>query len=525
MSGNKTKEKLLILNTKGKISFKWITTAIGIIMWALLEEVVLSSSDLVTNFFANKIDHGTNESLNHFVNYANNMINGWKDYHNHFYNVGEIETNAIAAEMQIYNVIMSVLFGFAYGIGVYTAQYFGNRQYQKLRDLTVFKILVGLCISLIFVLLSEIFSKNLMEFIINPKYVAEPDISASHEEWITYFDSQASIYSANEASKFLSIVVISYPILAINLAFITVLRETGRPMVSFWASFIAFILTVFFLVFLVEPSYFGISSIRGFGIIGCAISIIIGKITQLFFILIFIFIKKYEFIPNRIFSINKTIWVTPFKKSLMIAFNEFLWSLSILMQVKLLSMYSLETLTANAIFTTIASIIIYPTYHGLSAGVAVMIGNNLGDNKLEIAYINSKRLIWITLILGIIMSFLIFGMSFLFGYVFTNISKEIYELTKQFFIVYSFSLTALMLNGSFYSIIRSGGKVYTVFIMDSLYNWVITIPIMTLMILDTSLNILIIYSLVRVCEVLKIIPSLYFYYRKKWLVNLIYKEK
>lgn len=498
--------------------------ALALIGWSLLEEVVLSSSDLVTNFFASKIKHGENLELFNFVTYANSMIASWgahSPYSSHIYTVGDIDISGLAASTQIYVMILSMLFGFSYGIGVYTAQYFGAKKFQQLRDLVMFKIQISLLISFIFILIVELFSKQLISFIISPKNVSIPTDLNNHAQWISYFDSVASHYSVDQGAKFIKIVAISYLILGIEIAIVTTLRETARPMVSFWTSFLAFFFTIIFLFFLVEPNF--LKTFHGFGLMGCAYAVILGKTLQIILVLGFIFIKKYEFIPNRFWKIDRLVVKIAFKKSIWIMINELFWSFSMLMQVKLLSMYSLDSLIANALVSTILSILIVPSYHGIAAGISVLVGNNLGDNKLEIAQINSKRLLWLTVLLGVIISLLLGGTAFIIEYIFTNISGNILILTKKFIWIYALTVTVLLLNGTLYSTIRAGGLVYTAFFMDSIYTWAFTIPIMAILVLVTKLDIILIFGIVRIVEVFKIVPSLYFYFRKKWVRNLVYK--
>ncbi len=492
-------------------------------MWSLLEEVVLSSSDLITNFFADHITIGENDWLYKFVNEANDMINSWGDpiYKNHIYSVGSIDINALSSVAQIFVVILSVLFGFCYGVGVYTAQYFGAKKNQHLRDLVTFKIQVTILITLVFIIIIQLFSSQLIGFIIKYKEVPKPSILSTHEEWIQYYDSKAAYFSIEQGTKYLKIVSISYPILALELALITTLRETGRPMTSFWASFSTFILTILFLFFLVEPNFLG--NFKGFGLLGCAYSVILGNFFQIIFLVIFIFWKKYEFIPNRIWNLNGTVLTLASKKSIIITINELLWSFSMLIQVKLLSIYSLDSLTANAILTTFTSILLVPAYHGISAGISVLVGNNLGNNELKIAEINSKRLIILTTCLGIFLGSILAIFGLLVGYIFSNSSNDVISLTKKFMIIYSFATPFLMINGTIYSIIRSGGLVITAFLMDSIYNWTITIPIMVFLILGSDLDIVIVFIIIRIIESLKIISSIYFYRRKKWIKNLVHR--
>ncbi len=513
----KNKVDFKVLNSK-KISWNWIRFTLSIMVWAIFEEIVLSSSDLVTNFFANHITEG-NSVITNFISEANAKLHSLGIF-NHYYYYGQIVMNGVTAASQIYIIIISVLFGISYGIGTYTAQYFGAKKYQNLKDLVMFKILLGLAITIIFLILIETIGHQLISCIIHFKNLDIPGASETNADWVAYYDDQAAKLSIMEGTDYIKIAALSYPLVAISLAFITTLRETGRPFVSFFGSFIAFIFTILLNIILVEPSLFNLNT-HAYNVYGCAMAIVFGKSIQLLVILIYILIMKYEFFPNQIFHLDKISVNLAFKKATIISLNELFWSLSTVMQVKLLAMYSLDAYTANVIFTTIIAILVFPPYHGIAAGISVLVGNNLGNNRLKYANINSKRLIWLTLCIGAITGIILSISAFLVPVMFPNNSTYIIKLAQQFIWIYAVPSIILMLNGTLYSILRSGGLVWTAFLSDSIYNWGITIPIMSGLVIFSSLTVILIFIIIRIIEMLKLLPLIILYLRKKWLNNLV----
>lgn len=71
-------------------------------------------------------------------------------------------------------------------------------------------------------------------------------------------------------------------------------------------------------------------------------------------------------------------------------------------QVKLRAYYSLDALTANAIFSTIIAALYTPLYHGFAARTSVLVGSRLGANNLEEAEYNGKHLVILSFLVGII---------------------------------------------------------------------------------------------------------------------------
>lgn len=521
-----------------KFSKKWIIMAVTIIGWSLFEEIIISLSDLIVNIFANHINYSTGSVFN-FLKHANVISNwDWKSlglekYNGYGYRSGQFALNAISAQNQIFIISISILFGFAYGIGIYTSQYFGSKKFQNLKDLVAFKIEIGLLISLIILIIVEVWGYKIIYFIISPNYAPlpssdlnwppkdTPQTIAEAKNWINYLDYKAKLLSVEQGVKFGKISVIGYPILAINLAFITTLRETARPFISFICSFFSIFFTIFFCFIFIVPPHF--LHFKGLGILGCSLSFLLGVILQTVFIFFILLFKRYEIIPNRFFGFNKIVIWLSFKKSFIIALNELFWSFSIFMQVKLISMSSIDALTANSIFFIILSIVVTPIYHGLAAGTSVLISNNLGKNNLIAAWEHSKKILLVSVFLGIITMVILECGSFLIPFLFSNTSRYDLNLAKSFVQIFGLVSIPWICTGSLYSLIRSGGNVKIAFASDSLYNWMLTIPVAAIVILVVHLDIIYVFIIIRMLDCFKLSFSLFFYLRKKWLNNLVIK--
>jgi len=505
----KVSENYLEVLNKPKISKLWIKIVLGLMIWAILEEVTLASSDLVTVFFVNDVRGGPLQSQ---IDILNTGL-----LHPRYF-VGQIMVAGLTAVSQYYLLVISILFGVNYGIGVYTSQFFGSKQYQNLRNFVLFKIQVGLCISIFFIIIGELFPKQVLGFIINNTKNIDSKFAQQ--------DKKAIALSVSQGVDFLRYVVISYPLLAINLSFITTLRETKRPFVSFFASFIAFLGSVFFLLFLVSPNQYNIylGKFKGLYIYGAATAVILGKVIQSILVILFVKIKKYEFFPNRIWFKDPHYKLLSFKKMIVISLNECFWATSLLLQVKFFSTKGIIVLTANSLFSSILTLLIFPAYHGLSAAILVLVGNNLGSNNLKSAELNSKRLLFLTVIIGSIIGVMLFVIGLCVPFIFPNNDPATKILISKFLYIYAGFVLILMLSGTFYSILRSGGLVWQSFLTDSFYNLFFTDLIMFCLIFFTPLDIIWVFIIARSCDLIKILPVGILYFRKKWINNLVNKQ-
>jgi Na+-driven multidrug efflux pump len=70
------------------------------------------------------------------------------------YTAGQIAVNGISASNQMYVIMFCMVSGFCYGCGVYSSQYYGSGNYEKLRQVTAMKMIVVFSITAVFALMA-----------------------------------------------------------------------------------------------------------------------------------------------------------------------------------------------------------------------------------------------------------------------------------------------------------------------------------------------------------------------------------
>ncbi|AGR40849.1 MATE family efflux transporter [Spiroplasma taiwanense] len=543
------------INKKNKVkkrffaSGQWYKVTLTIILWSVLQEIIMASTDLIDNIFVNHLfnfqingldqlilsikssgweqlitkDILQNARLENLFSYAGKGMN---------YTAGQIGVNGVAASNQLFIIMFCMVSGFCYGSGIFSAQFFGASDYQKLKQVTALKLYLCLFISIVFMLFAiPGITWNLIAFTTKPSFAQLPELNLNTTkdsilEWFNYFQYQAAKLATQEGEKFYRIVSSSYFLLAINQVSITSLRETRRPFYSFFMAAIALCSNLVCNTFLTSPTFLG--NFQGLGITGAAVGTVVSRILQTLFILSLLFIKKFEFIPHfKNFIVSKFVLRLALIKTIPILINETLYAFGQVLQVKLKAMYSVEALTANAMFETVLMAFFSPMYHGLNAGISTLVGNELGANKFENAKYNSTHLMRLSFIIGICFFAIFSGLSFVIpNTIFPNTLPEANRIGVWMIFIYSVIYPIIIINNCSYSILRAGGEVYSAFAMDSVFNWLVQIPLLAILIILNNngtihIDIVMIHLIVCLCEVVKVIPALIFYFRKKWVKNLI----
>ncbi|WP_338969445.1 MATE family efflux transporter [Spiroplasma endosymbiont of Labia minor] len=529
-------------------SKNWYKIALPIIIWAVFQEIIMQATDIIDNIFVNYVNdvdglaelHNMIENSG-WLNISHSTLSelGLGGYYGNAmnYNAGQLSVNGTSASNQIYTIMFASMSGFCYGAGIYSAQYFGAGKYEKLREVTAIKIYITITIGCIFALLAlPNITEVLIGFTTNNKIIEKPDFilsSTSSEneirQWFAYIQSKAANISTNIGSDYYRIISSSYIFLAINESLITSLRDTKRPFFSFWMSVIALITNGILNVFLTAPNFLG--NFKGLGVEGCAIATYSSRILQLIFVISLCLIKRFEFLPHKeSWLVSRYISKKIFSKALPILLNEILFSVGVVMQVKMRSMYSVESLTANAMFSTVQGLIFFPLYHGFSAGVSIFVGNELGANRMDVAKTNAHYLLTLGLITGIIAGWTFAGISyFIPNLLFSNSNPEAKRIAFWFMFIYGIIYPFIMVTNCCYATIRTGGAVWSALIMDSAFVWIVQIPVLSGLILAQvnnliKMDIVYIQMLLMSSEIIKFIWAFIVYSRKKWVRNLTIEE-
>lgn len=307
--------------------------------------------------------------------------------------VGQLGTNqmsGVAIINQLFFVFNLLVFGGMSGAGLFSAQYFGQKNHNGVRDVFRMKILIGITIIAI--------SISVMIFLHEPlinMFLHEGSSSGNIQETFNY------------AKNYLYIMVIGIAPFVISNCYNTTLKESGQTVVPMKAG----VLAVVFDVVLNYIFIFGKLGFPAMGVVGAAIATVISRFVECGYLVIYTHIHSndYPFIKHcyRTLKVPGSLVKKIIVTGAPLMLNEFLWAGGLTLQTQALSTKGLATVGGLNICNTIGNIsnCIFVT---MGTTIAIVVGQLLGAGKLKEAKVTATRMAAFSLLIS-------FGMIIILG--------------------------------------------------------------------------------------------------------------
>lgn len=332
-------------------------------------------------------------------------------------------------------------------------------------------------------------------------------------------DTISALFSGGTASSssYLKLISISFPIYATSGAIGSALRGVESPRIVTLASFVAFVVNLFFDILLV----FGKLGFTKIGISGAAIATVIARVCELLILALYLFFKDAKIGVNlkKPFAFNKNISVDFFKYTYPIVTGQMIWILNTLFSSYVFSSFSSSAVITGLSVANTLNSLSYIALNGLSGAVGIITGKAVGEGELsklkEYAY--TVEIIFI--ILGIITSFLLFLARDPFISLY-NISDEAVFVAKSLISVLGFTVigTSYQL-ACLVGLVRGGGDTFFILKNDAAFIFLFVIPL-TILSLRLEAPIWLVFLALKSDQILKCLPAAIKINRFKWIKNL-----
>lgn len=419
--------------------------------------------------------------------------------------VGSLGTEAITAVSivgQLIFVFNLAVFGGLSGPGIYGAQYYGQNNIEGFRStvrikhwISIFCLALGFC-----------------AFIFGG-------------EWLIglYLKGESNtvdpIATMKYAKEYLNIMLWGIVPFAMTQIYATSLRETGesiKPMVAGIASVFVDIIFNYLLIY----GKFGMPKL---GVQGAAIATVMARIVEMLVVLVWIFIKRnnYDFLKGiyKTLLVPKNIAKQILKKGCPIFFNEFLWAGSMAALTQCYSIRGLEVVAGLNISNAICNLL-NVVFVALGSAVGIIIGQTLGASQYKRAKNDAFSLMWFTGAICIILSVILISISGLFPK-FYDTTAQVRNYARWFITITAFFFPIQGFLNALYFTLRSGGKTLITFLFDSVYSWVIPIPIAVILCKFTTLPIFAILAIVQSADIIKVCVGYMLIKKGVWISNLV----
>lgn len=410
-----------------------------------------------------------------------------------------VSQSALAASSlagQIAFILGNLTYGLSSGAAVLSAQYFGKGDKRSVERVLGIAMRVGLLVSLLFGLAAMFAPETLMRI----------------------FTSDPSLIS--DGVLYLRVVSPSYVLGAAASTYLAVMRSVGRVKMSAAVHSSAVIMNVVLNACFI----FGVGPFPKLGIVGVALATSITRLIEV--VICLIDSSRCTIIRLRLkdlISHGGELMRDFIKFSVPAAANDIIWGLAFSVYSIILGHLSSDIVAANSVATVVRNLSGAFCF-GAASSAAIILGNTLGENKLEEARIYASRFMkiafWSALAGGaavLVCRPLILDFMHLYVTV-TDVVKH--ELNLMLYInsyyIMGMSLNTMMVCGVF----RSGGDVKFGLVGDTIAMWGYAVPMGLFCAFILKLPEMWVYFILCLDEFVKM-PAFWMHYRRqKWIRNI-----
>ena len=432
--------------------------------------------------------------ITNFVSLLDNIMVG---------QVGTLQMSGVSIVNGLMFVFNLCVFGACSGAGIFTAQFHGSQDQEGVRHTFRFKILASTMLTLLGIVIFLIGGKTLIGLYLTGE--GDPAEAAA---------------TLGFGLDYLKVMLLGLLPFALSNAYASTLRETGQTMVPMIAG-IAAVFVNLALNYVLIFDHFGPGT--GLGVRGAAIATVISRYVELAIVAGWTHLhgSRNPFIRGafRSLYIPGALLRSIVIKGMPLMINEFLWSTAMAVMNQCYSTCGLDVVPAMNISSTmynLGSVV----YLSMGNAVGIIMGQMLGASHAEAEIRDSNRkLIAISVASGLIFGGLMAAVSGLFPMLYKT-SDTVRVLAAQLICVSAIMLPLNAYTNAAYFTLRSGGQTLVTFLFDSVFVWVLCVPMAYCLSRFTAMAIMPLYFICQSTDLLKCIIGYTMIRRGSWIRNL-----
>ena len=416
--------------------------------------------------------------------------------------LGTEQMSGVAIVNQLIFVYNLAIFGAVSAASIFGAQYFGKGNHKGHMYSFRFKLYAALTVTALTILLFVTKGENLISL-----YLTDTSGSGATGAALQY------------GLEYLIIMMAGLIPFAVNQAYATNIKETGQTLIPMIASFVAVGSNAILDYLLI----FGIGPFPELGVQGAALATVIARYIEALMIIIWAHRhrEKNQYLKGAYtgFGIPADELKAIIIKGLPLMMNEVLWAAGMTAVIQCYSIRGLEVVAGLNIATTITNLFNI-IYLQLGACISIVVGQYLGAGKLEKAKDADNKMIVFSVFCCVIVAVCMLFIGRFFPQIY-NTSEQIRALATKFIAVSAIIMPFCSFSHASYFTLRSGGKTMITFLFDSVFTWIIIVPIAFLLAHFTGLGIVSVYFLVQATELIKVVIGYFMVRSNVWLVQMV----
>ncbi len=420
--------------------------------------------------------------------------------------VGTEQMSGVAIVNQLMMVFNISIFGAISGAGIFSAQFFGCKDYKGVRNTFRFKIFACMALVVIGILIFALWGEELILLYLH----GEDQTTGSLEAALKY------------GKDYLRIMLIGLLPFGVEQIYSSTMRECGETVVPMIAGVAAVFINLGLNVLLI----FGYWGFPALGVVGAAIATVISRYIQAAIAVIWCHrhTKQLPFIQGayETMRIPGHLVGNILIKGMPLMMNEILWATGMATLMQCYSVRGLDAVAGLNISSTITNLF-NVVFIAMGSALSIVVGQLLGAGKLEEAKEADAKMITLTVMSCLVMGSLLALFAPLFPMLY-NTTQEVKDLATAFMRATAICMPLHGFMHATYFTLRSGGKTVITFLFDSAFVWCINIPVAYCLSRFTGLPIIPLYFVCQLVDIVKCVVGFILVKKGIWL-NILVGEK
>ena len=416
--------------------------------------------------------------------------------------LGTEEMSGVAIVNQLIFVFYLLIFGGLSGAGIFTAQYYGNKDDEGIRSTFRYKLWLGFAIVAITTFVLLWYGDSLIQMYLNGST-----------------DGGDLVATLNYGTSYLGVILFMLPAVWISQTYTSTLRECGETKVPMIASLVA-VFTNLVLNYLLIFGHFGLPRM---GVVGAAVATVVSRYVEAIVVIAWSLGHKdthtYFKGMYRTLLVPRALVNKYFVTGTPILVNEGLWSLGVAMLSQAYSLRGLNVVAGQNIANTINNIFNI-AFIALGDAVAIIVGQYLGAGDMKKAKDADNKIIAAAVISSIFIGAIMFFTAGLYPMVY-NTNDMAKLIAKHFIMVQAVYMAKDAFLHTSYFTIRAGGKTVVTFLFDSVFMIVISVPLAYYLSIETTIGPVMIFVIVHAADLIKCVVGFILIKKNVWLKNIV----
>lgn len=408
--------------------------------------------------------------------------------------VSQSAISAVSLAAQYASILFMVYYGLGTGASMLCAQYYGKNDMRAIDVVLGIALRFSIVISLIVAGLALTVPEWMMR------------LFTTDEELITL------------GASYLRILSVGYLCWGVIEVYMSVLRSVGRVMTCTILNTMAFTLNIFLNAVFI----FGLFGVPKMGVEGVAIATSLSRLIELIgCFVVSHFSKDVKLRFRNLFVKNKALFSDFMRLSLPALGNDISWGVAFSMYTVIMGHLGSDVVAANSFVVVVRNFGTILCF-GIASGGTILLGNEIGENLLERAKEDARKILKLTVISGAIGGLLVLAATpLVLAYARPTLTDTAMTYLKYMLLINTVYVMGTAVNTTLIAgVFRAGGDSRFGFICDTIDMWCYAVPLGFIAAFVLKLPVMWVYILLCTDEFVKW-PWVFRHYRSgKWLKNI-----